>query len=195
MTIQAISNYIELYGYLIIFVFLFFGVVGIPAPEESLLFLIGVLVAHHKLAFGYSVFYAVLGVFSGMLTAYVCGRFVGYPFINRFGKYVGITVDRWEKAKHQYTKNFRKTLVFGFYMPGLRQISPYFAGIANIRFPRYFLYSLLGTICWAVPFIVAGFYAGDVFDINPMYVPYLGILFLFIFIMYVSIKYVRKKRR
>ncbi|PLT35475.1 DedA family protein [Bacillus sp. V5-8f] len=195
MTVDTITHYINIYGYFIIFLFLYFGVVGIPAPEESLLFLIGVLVIHQQLDFGLAVFSATLGVFLGMLTAYGCGKFVGYPFINRFGKYVGITAERWEKAKNQYAKNVGKTIIFGLYIPGLRQISPYFAGIANIGFPTFFIYSLVGTVCWAVPFIVAGYVAGDLFDINPMYVPYLGILFSFIFIIYVSIKYVRKKRR
>ena len=41
MNIETILHYIDIYGYLIIFLFLFFGIVGIPAPEESLLFLIG----------------------------------------------------------------------------------------------------------------------------------------------------------
>lgn len=193
MNIELLLSYIDLYGYLIIFVFLFFGIVGIPAPEESLLFLIGVLIAQHTLSFKLAVLCAFLGVFSGMLTAFVCGKYIGYPFINKYGKYVGITRERLGKVKGKYKKNIRKTLVFGFYMPGIRQISPYFAGIANVPFYMFFLFSLVGTLLWTIPFIVVGYYIAGTFNINPGYVLYVEILFLVLFLMYVLIKYLRKK--
>ncbi|PJN90283.1 DedA family protein [Bacillus sp. mrc49] len=195
MNIDTILHFINIYGYLIIFLFLFLGIVGIPAPEESLLFLIGVLIVQDKLAFGLSVLSAFLGAFIGMLVAYVCGKYVGYPFINKYGKYVGITKERWEKAKINYMENIQKTIVFGFYIPGMRQISPYFAGISNIPFRKFFFLSLLGTFLWTVPFIVAGYYMGNAFNINPEYVPYLGVFFLFIFVLYGTFKYIKRKKQ
>ncbi|WP_458413225.1 DedA family protein [Schinkia sp. CFF1] len=188
MSIDAISQAIQAHGYLIIAVFLFFGIVGIPAPEESLLFLVGLLIAHHQLSFGAAVVSSILGAFVGMLTAYGFGKFVGFPFIIKFGKYVGITVERWEKAKNKYSKNVHKTILFGFYMPGIRQISPYFAGISKHPFNKFVAFSLLGTILWVGPYIVAGYYAGNVFRINPEYVPYAGLLLFVIFLAYVFIK-------
>ncbi len=193
MNIDTILHYIDLYGYLIIFLFLFFGIVGIPAPEESLLFLIGVLIVHHKLSFGWAVVSSISGAFIGMLTAYVCGKYIGLPFINKYGKYVGITNERLGKASSKFTKNGYKTILFGFYLPGLRQINPYFAGISHIRFGGYLLFSLIGSILWTVPFIVAGYYIGGTFPINPAYVPYLGVLFLALFLLYVSFNFVKKK--
>ncbi|HJV32287.1 MAG TPA: DedA family protein, partial [Bacillales bacterium] len=188
MSMQTVLNNIEAYGYIVIALSLFFGIVGIPAPEESLLFFIGVLVVHHKLAFGQAVMSAIFGAFIGMLTAYVCGKYVGYPFIKKFGKYIGITDARWEKAKDKYTNHARKTILFGFYMPGIRQISPYFAGITNIPFRSFFVFSLMGSILWIIPSIAAGYFAGRIFHINPAYVPYLGLFFLVLFVIYVLFK-------
>lgn len=195
MNIETVLNYLEIYGYTIIFLSLFFGIVGIPAPEESLLFLIGLLSLHHKLSLGLCVMFSILGAFIGMLTAYGCGKYVGSPFVSKYGKYVGITDERWEKVSRKYTKNVRKTIVFGFYMPGIRQISPYFAGIAKIPFRRFFFFSLIGTLLWTIPFIFGGYFAGKVFNINPAHVPYLGVLFLVIFLVYVLINFIKKKKR
>ncbi|MBM7587775.1 membrane protein DedA with SNARE-associated domain [Bacillus pakistanensis] len=195
MSIDTIEHYINSYGYIIIFFLLFFGIVGIPAPEESLLFLIGILIINEKLSFGYAVISALLGVFLGMLTAYGCGKFVGYPFIQKYGKYIGISTERWNKAKAKYTKNVKRTIVLGFYLPGIRQISPYFAGIAEIQFKTFFLYSLVGSLCWTIPFIVVGYYAGEYFEINPKYVPYLGLALLVIFLFSLSINYLKEKYR
>ncbi|MFZ7943861.1 DedA family protein [Neobacillus sp. 19] len=193
MNVETIVNYINVYGYLVIFLFLFFGVVGIPAPEESLLFLVGVLCIHHKLSLELVMVSSVIGAFTGMLTAYVCGRYAGSPFIKKYGKYVGITEERLEKVSSKYTKNVGKSIVFGFYLPGIRQISPYFAGIAQIPFTRFFLFSLLGTLLWTIPFILAGYVTGRIFHINPNYVPYIGIVFFVLFILYVLMKYLKGK--
>jgi len=191
MNVETIVNYINVYGYLVIFLFLFFGIVGIPAPEESLLFLVGVLSVHHKLSLELVMVSSVLGAFAGMLTAYVCGRYAGSPFIKKYGRYIGITDERWEKVSSKYTKNVRKSIVFGFYLPGIRQISPYFAGIAHIPFARFFLFSLLGTLIWTIPFILAGYFTGKIFHVNPNYV---GIVFLVLFFLYVIIKYIKGKK-
>ncbi|MEH7075752.1 DedA family protein [Neobacillus drentensis] len=195
MNVETIINYINIYGYLVILLFLFFGIVGIPAPEESLLFLIGVLSFHHQLSLGLAMLCSILGAFIGMLTAFAIGKYLGSPFIKRYGKYVGITDVRWEKVSLKYTNNVRKTIVAGFYLPGIRQISPYFAGINKIPFRVFFFFSILGTLLWTIPFILAGYYGGKLFHINPNYVPYLGIAFFFLFLIYVIINYIIGKKR
>lgn len=195
MSFETVIEYINMYGYVIIFLSLFFGIVGIPAPEESLLFLIGVFIVHHQLSFGWAVVSAISGVYCGMLTAYICGKYIGVPFINKYGKYVGITIGRWQKAQDAYIKNAEKTIVFGFYIPGIRQISPYFAGMTKTPLYKFSMLSLLGTLLWTIPFIGAGYYLGRIFHINPAYVPYLGILFLIAFILYVTVSQFRKIKK
>ena len=192
MTIETILHYINVYGYVVIFICLFFGIVGIPAPEESLLFLIGVLCGKHQFSLEVSMIVSSLGVLTGMVTAYSCGKYLGYPFVKKFGKYVGITDERWNKAVGFYSKNALKTIMFGFYMPGLRQISPYFAGITKIPFRKFGLLSLFGTLLWTIPVMSAGFFLGKVFSINPAYIPLVGTLSFLLFITYV---WFRKRKR
>lgn len=193
MNIETLIDYLNMYGYLIIFALLFLGIVGIPAPEESLLFLIGVLIDQHSLEFFPACSTALLGAFSGMLFAYVMGKYIGSPFIHKYGKYVGITEERWAKVKNKYMKNMRKTIIFGFYMPGIRQISPYFAGINNIPLLDFLLLSFIGTVLWISPFILAGYYTASSIQINPEYVPYLGLIFLLIFLFFILVNFFKKR--
>ncbi|GIN21517.1 MAG TPA: DedA family protein [Bacillus bacterium] len=195
MSIDILLDYIYLYGYLIIFLFLFLGIVGVPAPEESLLFLVGVLVGENKLSLELAAFSAFLGAFLGMLAAFGLGKYIGSPFINRYGKYVGITMERWKKVRSKYRRNTHKTILFGFYMPGIRQVSPYFAGIAKIPFRSFCLLSLLGTVFWTFPLILAGLLAGNTFHLNPKYAPYFGVFFFIAFFGYTGIKLYRKKKQ
>jgi membrane-associated protein len=195
MNTETLIDYLNMYGYIVIFIFLFFGIVGIPAPEESLLFLIGVLIDHHSLAFLPTILSAFLGAYFGMLSAYAVGKFIGSPFIHKYGKYVGITEERWVNVTNKYEKNMRKTIIFGFYLPGIRQISPYFAGMNNIPILNFLLTSLIGTVLWIFPFILAGYYTSSIFNINPDYVPYLGLVLLILFLLFVIIKFLKKRNR
>lgn len=195
MNLETILHYIHAYGYFIIFLVLFLGIVGVPAPEESLLFLIGVLIGYQKLSFVMSTFSASLGVILGMLIAYMLGKHIGMPFFNRFGKYMGVTGERLEKVKIFYMKNAYRTIIIGLYLPGVRQISPYFAGIVGVPFLQYFLVSLLGTVLWIFPVTAIGYYAGTKLHVSPMYAPYIGMVFFFLFLVYILIRKVKEKRK
>lgn len=70
MSMDSLVHYLDSYGYMIIFIFLFFGIVGIPAPEESLLFLIGILSEQQDVKLFPAVLSAFAGSFTGMLAAF-----------------------------------------------------------------------------------------------------------------------------
>lgn len=186
---QLILSYIEAYGYMIIFLFLFFGIVGIPAPEESLLILVGVLIAHQQLTLQSSILVAFLGALTGMVIAYWAGSLLGNPFIEKFGRFVGLTIERRDKAMITFRTYANKTIIFGFYLPGVRQISPYIAGITKIPFYTFIAFSIIGVLLWVIPFILIGYFFGNM--INPSYVPLLGILFLLVFFLVVLWKKIR----
>lgn len=195
MTIETVLYYIDMHGYLIIFLLLFFGIVGIPAPEESLLFLIGILIGYKKLSFGYATCSASLGVFLGMIVAYILGKHLGTPFLYKYGKYIGLNTSNLERVKRNYMRNAYKTILFGLYMPGVRQISPYFAGIVHVPFQRYMAFSLLGTLMWTIPIIALGYYTGEAFHINPKYAPLLGLVSVVVFLVYILMKKIKKIKR
>ena len=194
MSIDVITEYIDSYGYIILFICLFFGIVGVPAPEESLLFLTGILIRHQHLAMSSALIYSELGAFIGMLTAYSCGKYLGKPFVNRYGKYVGLTKERWSGIESRYKVNGHKAITFGFYLPGVRQISPYFAGIAHFPFRSFILFSLIGSVIWTIPIILVGYYTARVIYINPNYVPYFGLLLFVLFLAQLIVKKIRNRQ-
>jgi membrane-associated protein len=192
---DQIIHYIQEYSYFIIFLFLFFGIVGIPSPEESLLFLVGVLAAHGQLSMSWGILFSFLGTFAGMIIGYYAGKFVGFPIINKYGKWVGITEEKAVSFEAQFTKNSSKTLIMGFFMPGLRQVAPYLSGIFSINILRYLVISGAGSLLWSITYILLGWGLGSSFPINPNYVPYLGVGLLVIFLVTSLTRYLRKKRK
>lgn len=191
MSMDSLVHYLDSYGYMIIFIFLFFGIVGIPAPEESLLFLIGILSEQQDVKLFPAVLSAFAGSFTGMLAAYLIGKHLG-KYVQQYVKWIGLTDERWERVKTNYMKNMQKTIVLGFYVPGIRQINPYFAGMKSVPQQVFVRAAFFGTALWILPFILTGYYAGNALHIKPEVVPYFGLVLLAIFIMVLLVKQLRK---
>ncbi|MEK5233861.1 DedA family protein [Lysinibacillus sp. FSL K6-0232] len=188
---DEVVKLLETYGYVLIIVALFFGIVGIPAPEESLIFLVGLFVGYHRLSLGLSIVSIFIGVYAGLLVAYAIGRWLGYPFMRRFGKFIGLTERNLATVSKGYNRNALRTVVVGIFIPGVRQLSPYVAGLSRVPFKNYLLYAFLATLVWAVPFLLAGRILGSVFHIGPEIAPYIGIGIAIVFISY----FLWKKRK
>jgi membrane-associated protein len=191
---EELIQYIQNYGYFIIFLFLFFGIVGIPAPEESLLFLVGLLAAKDQLMLSLSLVCSFLGVYSGMITGFYGGRFIGQPLIDRYGRWIGLSKGKVQKYEQLFTKHSTKTLLFGLFMPGLRQLSPYLSGIFGTPYGTFFFLTMVGSGIWSSSYIFLGYWLGNTLSINPAYVPYAGVALLIIFILTTVWGYVKKRK-
>ncbi|MDM5336774.1 DedA family protein [Fictibacillus enclensis] len=181
MSLDTVISYLQNYGHWIILLVLFCGITGIPAPEESFLFLVGVLVAKGHLEFGTSFLYAFMGTVAGMFASYWLGRKLGLPFIERYGKFIKITPDRWKAVEKRFHEHAITTLLFGFYLPGLRQLAPYIAGISTYSFLRYVLLSVLGSGMWTAAFISIGYFFGD--QVKLSYLPWIAAAALLLFVL------------
>lgn len=195
MTLETIAPYLSTFGYLIIFISLFLGIVGIPAPEESLLVLIGMLCIHSDLSLGFSIFSAFSGTLVGMIVAYFFGRQINPSIFQKYGVFVGLTEERWMKVQENYRKRVKRTIILGLYLPGIRQINPYFAGFARVKFHTYLICSVIGSLIWTIPYMIGSYYVGNLVEIPLQYVSLIGFLFLFLFACSLIVKFVKKKLR
>lgn len=194
MSMELIMEYLLEYGPLIIFIALFFGIVGIPAPEESFLVFLGMLCVRGELSLINCMIFALLGTIAGMLVAYGAGKIFGDRIINQFGKYIGLTESLWQDMKRKYEKRAALSIVLGLYLPGVRQVNPYFAGASQISFIPFVLLAFIGSVLWVLPYILVGFIFGRWFNIPVEYISILGFALLFLFIASIVFKMVKKKQ-
>ncbi|QTD40760.1 DedA family protein [Sporosarcina sp. Te-1] len=194
MSMETVEAYIVQYGYMVIFVALFFGIVGIPAPEESFLFLIGLMAASSQLHVLTSSLSAVGGALAGMAIAYLAGRFFGMALIRKFGKYVGLTDEKVAVFQEKFRRRAVWTVFLGFFLPGLRQASPYIAGMLKMEGKRFIVTSIIGAITWIGLYIGLGFLSATYLPIKAEYVPYMGLAFLVILLVQVIRNAYKKKR-
>ncbi|ADG81367.1 DedA family protein [Thermincola potens] len=162
MSAETFLSFIETYGYYAVFLALMVGMLGIlPVPEETSMVFIGFLVSRGNLSLGWSIVFAFLGTTSGMTAAYLIGRRLGTPIIKKYGKRIGITPERLAKTEKWFKKYGKWTLAIGYFVPGLRQITAYSAGITRLPYQGFALMAYIGAALWTTVFINLGAYLGE----------------------------------
>lgn len=165
------------YGYIAIFLCLALGIIGLPVPDEVLMTMVGYLSSMGLLDFPVSLVISVLGAMSGMLCSYALGRKFGKPLLWKYGKWVRFTTKRIEKTESWFERYGPWAICIGYYIPGLRHLTCYLAGMSAMNPLKYILYSGLGAMCWCAIFISIGYFLGGNIDFSDYDGSILGLFF------------------
>lgn len=157
---EFITDFVNQYGYLAIYLLLSLGIIGLPVPDEILMTLIGYLSHQGVLNYPMSLTVSFLGALTGMCISYGIGRKVGRPIITKWGKWIGLNEKRYQKVEDWFRRFGGWTIVFGYYIPGVRHVSCYISGISRIPFRIYVLIAAFGSFLWSAVFITIGYYVG-----------------------------------
>lgn len=87
---ELVQQLIADYGYLAIFLMLVLGIVGLPIPDEVMMTVVGYFTHTDVLNYELSILISFVGALLGMLISYMIGRKAGRPFIDKYGKWVGL---------------------------------------------------------------------------------------------------------
>jgi membrane protein DedA with SNARE-associated domain len=142
--VEFIVYWISHYGYGALFVLLVLGIVGVPVPDEILLTFSGYMIFKGEFTPLPTLVVAALGSFVGTSLSYVMGRKFGLYLLRRLGRYVHLDEVRIEKLQRAFLHWGQWFLVFGYFLPGVRHLAAYMAGMANFRFARFALFVYTG---------------------------------------------------
>ncbi|WP_339451510.1 DedA family protein [Pseudomonas sp. EA_5y_Pfl2_R50] len=151
-----------IYAILFLVIFCETGLVVMPfLPGDSLLFIAGAVAAgggmDPVLLGGLLMLAAILGD----STNYVIGRTAGEKlFTNPKSKI--FRRDYLQKTHDFYDKHGGKTVTLARFLPIIRTFAPFVAGIARMPYPRFFGFSVLGTILWVGGLVTLGYFFGNV---------------------------------
>lgn len=154
--LSYIFELIWTFRYMALFGFLALGMIGLPIPEETLMTFIGSLTAFDHLTLAGSIAVCFAGTMTGMVISYWIGRRVGKPFLDRYGKWFLLTPARLARAEKWFQKYGVWTVSFGYFVPGVRQLTCYLAGMSRMRFWLYLVYAGSGALVWCFSFITLG---------------------------------------
>lgn len=168
---QHLAEFINEYGiwiYAILFAIIFVetGVVVMPIlPGDSLLFATGMLAAQHSnnLNIWLVILIMLVAAILGDSLNYSIGKKVGYRIVDFqiFGKQL-VKSEYIEKTHHFYEKYGSKTIVIARFVPIIRTLAPFVAGIGRMNYATFITYNILGGILWVVGITLAGFFLGNI---------------------------------
>ena len=161
MTPETVLHWLSAYGYLALFFLLAGGIVGIPLPDELLLASAGYLVYEGNLQGFATIMAAFTGSICGITITYSLGRTAGNYLIRKWGPAVRISEERLNRAGAMLERRGGSALFCSYFIPGLRQASPFAAGVTGIRFPVFAVCAYPAGLVWSAGFVMAGYYAGE----------------------------------
>lgn len=151
-----------IYAILFLVIFCETGLVVMPfLPGDSLLFIAGAVAAgggmDPVLLGGLLMLAAILGD----STNYVIGRTAGERLFNNPNSKI-FRRDYLEKTHEFYDKHGGKTVTLARFLPIVRTFAPFVAGVARMPYPRFFGFSVAGTILWVGGLVTLGYFFGNV---------------------------------
>lgn len=158
---STLALWLTQYGSFALFVLLALGIFALPIPDETLMLLAGVLMAHDKLLILPTYIAAILGSMAGITVSYCIGRSVGVLLVRKYGHWIGITEARMQYVHNWFERFGRWALLIGYFIPGIRQVTGYAAGITSMEYRHFAAFAYTGAMIWACMFLSIGYFLGD----------------------------------
>lgn len=166
--LDSVMDLLMAYGYLVIFLGAALDNFGLPASGDVVMFAGGFFANGGAATL-------VLVMISGFLGAnisdnvmYWLGRRGGRPILARIFKMriLSFLLDARSlgKVRRYFEAHGGKTIFFGRFGPGLRSMTPLFAGVSRMKYPQFLPYSLAATTTWTIVTATVGYLFGEYWD-------------------------------
>lgn len=168
---QYLEVFLQDYGvwvYAILFLIIFVetGLVVMPfLPGDSLLFATGMLAAQFPESLNVWLVMILLFIAAvlGDTVNYSIGKQIGMRIINF--KILGkqpVTIEHINKTHSFYEKYGSKTIVIARFVPIVRTLAPFVAGIGRMNYATFLTYNFVGGFIWVFGITLAGYFLGTI---------------------------------
>jgi membrane-associated protein len=166
--LEAILNDYQNWFYVILFLLIFIetGLVVMPfLPGDSLLFAAGMLSAAFPDQLNIYLVLALLWVAAilGDTVNYTIGKTLGTKLVTTkvFGKRI-IKDSAIQKTEDFFHKYGSKTIVIARFVPIVRTLAPFVAGISKMHYGTFIKYNIIGGTIWTIGITLAGYFLGTI---------------------------------
>lgn len=149
--------------FLIIFIKTGIGILSF-VPGESLLLAVGVILSQDYLEPHFSLILLTIASILGNIFNYITGKYLGIKIIHLKirGKNI-ISPLLLEKSQKFYYKHGAKTIILIRFIPMLRSLAPFSAGMSKMNFHKFLIYSTIGGFIWITTYLYIGYFFGNIF--------------------------------
>ena len=167
----------------------------VPFPSEVVMVPAGYLAQKGEMNALVAVLCGVFGSVLGALINYGICYFWGRKVVQKWGKFVGITEQKFTKFEAFFNKHGEFSTFICRLLPGIRQYISLPAGLAKMNLARFVLFTALGSALWVSVLVALGFFVGENEEVLKVYLHEI-LIFIVLFALCLTLIYffVRKRR-
>ena len=148
-----IIDFSQQFSYTIAFVLLFLSGVGLPLPEEIVLFVLGYLIFLGQMHWLPAIILSLVGILLGDVVGYFFGLKKGVWLINLIKVKHFLPERLFYKVEKFFKKHGNWAVFFARFFVGFRFYMSIVAGYFKMPFKKFIFYDALGAIIWT-PFVI-----------------------------------------
>jgi membrane protein DedA with SNARE-associated domain len=145
--------------------------VPLPAPGDVAIMYGGYLTTTGAIPYPLAYLAVVSGAVLGSACNLTISRKYGRPFIQRFGRYVGVTEERLVRAEQLFKRWGPWAIIIGRHIPGMRIVLSALSGILGVPYRVFIPCVFISALIWAAIFLEIGRRVGprirEVFQLFP----------------------------
>lgn len=138
----------------------------IPLPSEIIMPFSGYLVYTGQFNLWAVGVAGAVGCVVGSLVAYWVGMYGGRPVIEKYGRYVLISLHDLDLADKWFAKRGELIVFASRLLPVIRTFIAFPAGVARMNLARFVIYTFLGSLPWCLGLAYVGQKLGEEWDKN-----------------------------
>jgi membrane protein DedA with SNARE-associated domain len=170
---------------------------AIPIPSEIVVPFSGFLAVSGRFSLWMVIFVATIANLVGSAVLFWIGRNGGRWILERYGKYVLIHRQDIERGDIWFKKYGDWAIFWSRILPVARTYVSLAAGVADMNFYTFSLYTFLGSLPWNAALAIIGYKAGENWRVLETYFRKLDIFIVVLIIVLVFVylwKHLRKRR-
>ena len=162
---EWVTSMMEEGGYLLVAALMFLENLFPPIPSEVVMPLAGYTAQRGELDIFLVTLSGSLGSLAGACFWYAVGRWLGRERLKRFaerhGRWLTLSPQEVDTADRWFDRHGGKAVFFGRLVPGVRTLISVPAGISDMTFRRFLLYTTAGTAVWTALLAAGGWFLGS----------------------------------
>jgi membrane protein DedA with SNARE-associated domain/rhodanese-related sulfurtransferase len=157
----AIEFFVQ-YAYIILFVWVLLEMLGLPIPSVPVLLTAGTVAATHRISGPVALLAVLAACIIGDTFWFYLGRRYGHAVLKLLCRFSFEANTCVVKTERYFERRGAVTLLFAKFVPGLSTVAAPIAGQTGMPYLRFFLYDIAGSVVWALAYLLAGFFFGDI---------------------------------
>lgn len=159
---QWFMDFLSSMNYLSIFVLVVLESSLVPLPSELILIPAWVSAANGNIdPFLATLVWGIGALIGATFNYYVIGKYLGKPFLLKYGKYLLIKHEEYHRAEKLFLENANLYTFLGRLTPIIRQVIPIPAGVFGMKFLPFAILTIFGASLWYGILIAVGYFFGN----------------------------------